>query len=311
MESDNYIFAFWYDLHEKHNNFGDELNPYIISKLSGKKVIRAPIVGNRYRRLIKAIYYTIKGIIPLKDLILTLKSLKAKSLLVSTGSIISWGSGKNSFIWGAGIIDKSSEISQSEFLAVRGKYTLKRIDDIGLKYHNVKYGDPAILLPLIFKKKFKKKFPIGIIPHYIHFEEVLQIVRDRDLNSEILVINLLDEVENVLKMILQCEKIVSTSLHGLIVPHAYKIPALWIKISQNEIAGDNIKFYDYFSSVKIQEYQRIDLIDKIELLSKNLIDEIFTVYEKFSRPKDISKVQSNLLKCAPFKLKSEYEENIL
>ena len=311
MESNKNVFAFWYDLHAKFNNFGDELNPYIISKLSGKKVKRVPIVGNRYIRLIKGIYYTIKGIIPFKDFIPILKSLRTKSILVSIGSIISWGSGKNSYIWGAGIIDKNSQITQSKFLAVRGKHTLRRIDELGLKHQDVQYGDPAILLPLIFKEKVKKNFSIGIIPHYIHFEEVSQNVRNKKLDSEVLVINLLDNVENVLRMILQCEKIISTSLHGLIVPHAYKIPALWVKLSQNELAGDNIKFYDYFSSVDIPEYHRIDLTDKVELLSQELLEEVFITHKNYSKPKNIFKVQSNLLKCAPFKLKSEYEENIL
>ena len=310
MESNKYIFAFWYVLHGKFNNFGDELNPYIISKLSGKEVRRVPIIGNRYIRLIKGIYHTLKGIIPFKDYILILKSIKIKSFLVSTGSIISWGSGKNSHIWGAGIINKNAQIKQSKFLAVRGKYTLKRIDELGLKHYDVQYGDPAILLPLIFKEKIKKKFSIGIIPHYIHFEEVSQIVQNKKLDSEILVINLLDNVENVIRMILQCEKIISTSLHGLIVPHSYKIPALWVKLSQNELAGDNIKFYDYFSSVDIPEYHRIDLTDKVELLSQELLEEIFIKCKNYSKPKNISKVQSNLLKCTPFKLKSEFEENI-
>ena len=43
-------------------------------------------------------------------------------------------------------------------------------------------------------------------------------------------------------------KIVSSSLHGLIVSDAYKIPNVWIQF-YNNIRGDNTKFYDYFKSV--------------------------------------------------------------
>ena len=301
------LFAYWYKLNGEHNNFGDELNPYIISKLSGKSLHRVPITGSRLRRLIKGLYYYLRGFITVNDLKLVFTSFHAKKIIVAIGSVLGWASGKDTLIWGSGIIDRKSHLKQSQFLAVRGKYTLKRIEDLGLNYNNVKYGDPAILLPLIFKKESVKKFRIGIIPHYIHFEEVLQIVQDRGLGSEVLVINLLDKVENVLRRILQCEKVVSTSLHGLIVPHAYKIPALWIKLSQKELAGDNIKFYDYFSSVEIQEYERIDLTGKNAEFSLKLIGRLFIEYDEFSTPKEISKVQSNLLKCAPFKLKPEYE----
>lgn len=305
------LFVYWYNLGSKHNNFGDELNPYILSKLSGKKLHRVPITGGRFYRLVKGLFYYLKGIINLDELILIFTSFHARRVIVSIGSVLGWASGTDTIIWGSGIIDKNTQILQSKFLAVRGKYTMKRIDELGLKHHNVKYGDPAILLPLIFKERIKKNFSIGIIPHYIHFEEVSQIIRNKNLDSMFLVINMLDKVENVLRMILQCEKIVSTSLHGLIVPHAYNIPAIWVKFSQNELAGDNIKFYDYFSSVNIPEYHRIDLTDKVELISQELIEEIFITYKNYSKPKDISKVQSSLLKCTPFKLKSEYEENIL
>ena len=52
-----------------------------------------------------------------------------------------------------------------------------------------------------------------------------------------------------------CERIFSTSLHGVIVAQAYGIPVKWITFDKLPIHGDErYKFYDYFLGVN-QEIQ--------------------------------------------------------
>jgi pyruvyltransferase len=71
----------------------------------------------------------------------------------------------------------------------------------------------------------KKKNEIGIIPHYldlayfkVNYSKEYKII---DLTT--------NDVEGIITEICSCKKILSTSLHGIIVAQAYNIPALWIK----------------------------------------------------------------------------------
>lgn len=49
--------------------------------------------------------------------------------------------------------------------------------------------------------------------------------------------------------ILSCEYILSSSLHGIIIADAYKIPNIWISLTNNEHPDNNFKFKDYYLSV--------------------------------------------------------------
>lgn len=68
-------------------------------------------------------------------------------------------------------------------------------------------------------------------------------------------------IEDVLNQMLSCEQIISTSLHGVIVGHAYGIPTIWIK--HNDIDTDGFKFKDYFDSVGIKLYNGFTNFDEI------------------------------------------------
>jgi pyruvyltransferase len=103
------------------------------------------------------------------------------------------------------------------------------------------YGDPALLLPK-FVPPAGKKYPIGITPHYIDYQQV------KDRYSQYRVINLLNEDPlTVIREITECEKIISSSLHGIIAAHAYGIPAAWVKFD-GKLAGDDTKFHDHYEA---------------------------------------------------------------
>ncbi len=226
----NRLHIHWCALNKigEEDNYGDILAPFLANKLSGKKVVKVehPMI-RRYKWFIKH-YLTV-------------------------GSIICAAS-KNSIVWGSGIIKQNENVRAAKFLAVRGPRTRKRLLELGYKVPEI-YGDPALLLPDFIPNNIEKKYDLGIIPHYVDYEIVKEKFKS---NSNIKVINLItNDIVKTTNEILSCKKIISSSLHGVIVSHAYQIPALWVKFS-NKLSGDNIKFYDYFESVGInytEEFQ--------------------------------------------------------
>ncbi|MFA5502592.1 MAG: polysaccharide pyruvyl transferase family protein [Sulfurovaceae bacterium] len=204
----------------KDKNFGDVLNPILISKLSGQKVF--PIRSINYSK---------------------------KHYLV-IGSILQYAT-RHSIVWGSGFIAADSHCIEkpSEVCAVRGPLSRKKLMDDGIECPEI-YGDPALLLPAIYQPAIKKKYTLGIIPHYVdkHHEWIKKNISS--ISDDILLIDVINgNPLEVVDAILSCEQIASSSLHGLIISDAYKIPSLWIEFSGN-LLGGHFKFFDYFASVE-------------------------------------------------------------
>jgi hypothetical protein len=266
------IRLYWWQEKRKNGkeNYGDLMSKYLIEKISKRKVIT---VSHPSKRLYKYLY---------------------KHYIV-IGSIIS-SANKNSIVWGSGIIKKNDNIREAEFLAVRGPETRSRILEKGYSCPEC-YGDPALLMPNYFNSKVKKKHRIGIIPHYVDYIEVKKQFSD---DSFVKVIDLLTyDVEKTTIEILECETIISSSLHGVIVSQAYKIPALWIKFS-NKLSGDNIKFYDYYKSVGITFKNEIFIVPKN--LNQQLIENLFKENKNVLLANDsfLEQRNKNLIESCPF-----------
>jgi hypothetical protein len=298
------IYLYWFKKKGKYGNFGDELGPYIIRNLSGKTIYRILIP----RSSIKLVLSYIKGLISknyfVKDVnkIFTGFFLNGK-YIISIGSIIGWGSGPR-IVWGSGILSITEKIDDGKFLAVRGKYTQRRLLNLGYKSPEI-LGDPALLLPIVYEPSKEVRYKIGIVPHHSHYKDIIYNINNIDKNFK--VINLIGEIENIIEEITSCEYIISTSLHGLIVAQAYRIPSLWYKYPKIELRGDNVKFYDYFSSVGIPEYQpyllkEINLLDIIEV-QKNFENNV----DKTLIKKNLSLIQRRLINAAPFPILEKFK----
>jgi len=252
-------------------NFGDDLNPFLIKKITGKDVIWK---NPKSQNIIQLCFTRIN---------------------LAIGSILHFAT-NNCNIWGSGLIDSDSEFpTKANYFAVRGPQTYKILKRKGCKVNAI-YGDPALLLPRFFEIKPQKKYLLGVIPHYTEIDNILETNK---LNSdEVKLINLQNDCYEVIEEILACEKILSSSLHGIIVAMAYGIPVKRIQLSDN-IYGDGIKYNDFYESVGITSHS-IAKIDMGDISISDLL-KLFTVDEKeMFILNDLTKMQDKLLSVKPF-----------
>lgn len=265
------IRLFWWNeirLQSKSKeNYGDLLGKYLVEKISKKRIVWAQ---------------------PSKFSILDFFS----PIYVTIGSILT-NVNKKCIVWGSGIISKDYPIKNALFLAVRGPQTRNYLLKFGYDVPEV-YGDPALLLPDFYNPTIEKEYKFGIVPHYTDFKIVSDLYKK---NTEVLVIDLMtNDIENVTDLFLRCEKIISSSLHGVIIPHAFGIPAIWQQFS-DKVFGDNIKYQDYFESVEITPY-----IPEIreELYSNDEMEALFKNYLALPKKEVLDKLKKGLLKVCPF-----------
>lgn len=301
------INLYWYRHKEGHGNFGDELNPYIVKNLSGKEVnwIDVNLLFDdkwlAFKTLIKNLYrHKIDITFFLKYAYYNF--IATPTVLLVIGSILENTFSSKNIIWGAGFINSTTQKVKGIFLAVRGFRTIDKLKKMSLALPEV-VGDPAILLPLIYKPKSKNKEKIGVIPHYQHYQSFKEKFDDR-----FIVINLLDDIEKVIDEIASCKFTLSTSLHGIIVSHAYSIPSIWSEFSElslSKLFGDNIKFYDYFSSVEIEDYEPI-IFNNFQQMNT---DELNENYHSVSLPSRevIRQIQQGLIVNAPFDVLEKFK----
>lgn len=234
------IKLFYYKT-EEFGNFGDNLSRYIVEKISGQKVHH---------------YFS-------PDTNTFNKMLEPN--LLSTGSIINFAN-KNSFIWGSGLIDNgwSSEwqinkIVHSSITCVRGPITAQKLKEkMNLDVTN--FGDPSLLIKNFYNPKIEKKFTLGIIPH-INDESFVESKMINNDKVKLISLKCKDNnqmIEEKIKEMLECNLIISSSLHGLIVPIVYDIPSMYfrrIRDSYEQDITDDYhneiltKYKDFFQSV--------------------------------------------------------------
>lgn len=199
----------WWATTPKPGNLGDILTPYIVSKLTGRKV-----------------QFTQQ------------KSAK----LIAVGSIARLAPA-GCKVWGSGAMRIGDKYNpRAIFHAVRGPITRQELKKQNISCPEV-YGDPALLLPLFYQPSHEKKHALGIIPHYVDKNFVK--------NEGHIIDVLTSDIEGFINQVASCEKIISSSLHGVIVAHAYGVPVAWVQYS-DKLTGDGTKFADYAESVGIK-----------------------------------------------------------
>lgn len=204
-------------------NWGDDINVRMIEDISNLKVL----IVNRSR-----IYPHI-----------------AKRVYCCIGSNLGQCYGKRLTVWGNGFISESDRMIEipDKVYSVRGPLSRQKLLEQGIDCPAV-YGDPALLVSRYYQPKVVKKYKYGIIPHYC--DESNAIIQAMKGRPDVLIISMqnYNHWHDIPDAICSCERVLSSSLHGIIVSDSYGIPNLWVRFSDN-IVGGNYKYQDYFKSV--------------------------------------------------------------
>jgi len=246
----------------KENNFGDILNPILLAFLTNKKILK-----------ISAQYYK-------------------KEHLLCIGSILH-KSNSDSIVWGSGFINENTKKIEcpKKIGAVRGPKTRGKLIEMGIECPEV-YGDPALLISDFYRPKIEKKYKFGILPHYVD-KESDWIKKQKDNGLKIIDIQNPNPL-NVIDQMLECETVITSSLHGLIISDAYNIPSIWVKLS-DRLTGGNFKFHDYFLSVGRE------LIEPCMVSTSTTIDDLI----QFEYSSDIIFDKAKLVRAFPFEIEQE------
>lgn len=177
------------------------------------------------------------------------QEVRKKYFLNTIGSNV-FSSYQNAVIWGSGsgVMNEFQHpimkvlhrypFRRLDVRAVRGPITRSRLMNVGQNCPKV-YGDPAILMPLIYTPDSKeKKNEVLVIPQFLAEKEVREKYPQYPMES----MNT-DDYKRVIDAIVASKKVVTSSLHGIILAEAYGVPAVYFKTLKK-----TLKFEDYYAS---------------------------------------------------------------
>jgi pyruvyltransferase len=182
-------------------------------------------------------------------------------------------------VWGTGVMRETDVFPQAKdvtFLAVRGPLSRDILVKSGATVPAI-YGDPGLLLPLMYTPVYKKTHKVGYIPHYVdkaHIQKTIDFESGENLFIDV-ALPWKDFVDQVLK----CERVISSSLHGIVIAEAYGIPATWEEYS-DKVIGKGFKFRDYmlgtFRGVTVPG-EELAPVKMLDLIQQKLVHSLSTL----------------------------------
>jgi len=212
MEEMGEVKGYWW---RGVSNFGDALAPFLLERFANAKVEWTPA---------------------------------AEAEVVSVGSVLEHiPSDYSGYILGSGKIRESSTINlpDATILALRGPLSAKGIKgDYAL-------GDPGLLADELVGPQ-DKQWDLGIVPHWKDKELAPRFLElFKKSKAKLRVIDPQEDPITVIRQIGACERIVTSSLHGMIVADAFGLPRRveLAKALDNRTEGGDFKFRDYSASI--------------------------------------------------------------
>lgn len=219
-------------------NFGDALSPVMVALMCGLPIERVPT-----------------------------RSASTRMGAVGTighgfgeGEVYFWGTGCSNFANpGAPAEERRAFVPDPSWkfhvTSTRGPVSERLLNGPGRQGSGV-YGDPVWLMPRFYRPPVKKRWKIGVILHLSELADrsytanykpnLVRYDVPEALRDDVHLINTVTPISmasmrDKMDEILACERIVSTSLHGMVIAESYGIPCLYFAPSGAATGPDRIK----------------------------------------------------------------------
>ena len=237
------VKAYWW---REVPNFGDALAPYLLEHFAGVQPEWSPVSHAQ----VASIGSILEHIPPLWD----------------------------GYILGSGMLHEDSRLQihqmtsgiSSKILALRGPLTARVIPG------SYSLGDPGILADELVGLQ-TKHWDLGILPHFTDTELVPRFRALIPSNYTVKEINPADHPLDVVRQIGQCHRLVTSSLHGMIVADAFAIPRRVEMAQANLRDGGDFKFRDYSAAIQ----SKFEIGKMMEVSRFRVEDVKFQIYDAF------------------------------
>lgn len=289
----------WYQT----RNFGDALCPKLVGCLSGCDVVHAhprsaDIMG------VGSVLFSGSAVFVEKRRLASsygIGKMLLKGLDMFQPPMYIWGAG---FLYDPGVSDVV-QVRKVRLCATRGQKTLDVFVRAGVVSKeasaDVVLGDPGLLYPMLLDETPTKKYDFGVVPHFKDAESGRMFCSAIEKSGvKVKLIDVLqDDSLNVVREIASCEKILSSSLHGLVVADALQIPNRHIVFSLLGQKKDEFifKFEDYYSAFGEQDE---DIIDGNSVVSPVEIFKMIPDSPRFAQDRILER-QEMLMASFPFR----------
>jgi len=205
-------------------------------------------------------------------------------------------------IWGTGFMNYSNSrkffvVRRMEVAALRGRLSKERVERALNRELSCPLSDGGILASCLLKEEEEKRYKIGVIPHFRERHNPL-FKKLADSYKDSLLIDVTQDPHVVIRQIAQCESIISTSLHGLILSDSLGVPNVHAVYS-GLVKGDGFKFDDYYSGYGM-EHQYIRLRD-------NDTPQIYDIVNNYAISHDqVEQKKREMINAFPFPHQFKY-----
>jgi hypothetical protein len=169
------------------------------------------------------------------------------------------------YSWGPGYIqgnvsmyhkyDTTTSLNNPTIFAFRGPKSLEKFQEAEPEYPNppAVFGDAGLLMSWYYQPHDNRpKHELCLIPHYVDQRDPM-VRRLRRMyylkHNKIHVIEIQNRLFRIMDQLVQCQFVLSSSLHGLIFADSYGIPNAHVILSNGKVKGGTFKFDDYYQSI--------------------------------------------------------------